>query len=171
MAFEVRAEVKQIVKKPLSQFWADQVRGVFNNRASEAVEELRRGTPEGATGQLAAGWDYVPARKSAGVKEFRTTIVNTAENAQFRIVGRGPGKFPPGAPIEAWVKKKVGGTEREVKSLTYLIRRKIAREGTERWKAKENWAGLQPNGKFGPDSPVAKAQVKIAADLKALKIK
>jgi len=50
--------------------------------------------------------------------------------------GRRPGKFPPVAPIRRWVELKLhqrSGSIRsnELDSVTYLVRRKIARKGTK----------------------------------------
>jgi len=40
--------------------------------------------------------------------------------------------WPPVAPIERWVKKKLGITDSvELRSVTYLVRRKISKVGTE----------------------------------------
>ena len=170
---EVESNLKAIVpgfaKK--SEFWQAQVRDVFNRNADRAVEELRSGSPVGATRQLQEGWQSTPARKSGNVSEVSVKITNTAPNAYYRIAGRGPGGFPPSAPIEAWVRaKSLASGEKEVRSRAFLIRRKIAREGTERWKAKRNWAGLLIGGKFAADSPVAKAENRIRKELKKLKL-
>lgn len=168
--FEVEADIKKIVRKDLSDFWAGKVRDIFNRHAKEAVDELRRGSPIGASGELARGWTYTPSRKSGNVSEFSVNITNTAPNAYFRIVGRGPGKFPPTAPVEAWVKKKLKGSPADIRNRVFLIRRKIAEEGTERWKAGKNWAGLKRKGGFEPDSPIGRAKAKIQADLRSLKL-
>jgi len=53
--------------------------------------------------------------------------------------GRKPGKFPPS--LINWVRQKLGLEEREAKQVDFLIRRKIAREGTEIFKDKTK--GLQ----------------------------
>ncbi len=166
MATNVEVTIKKRVKGSLSDFWQGRVRDTFNLHAGEAVEELRQGSPDGATGELAKGWAYVPARKSSGVKEFRVSITNTAPNAYFRIIGRGPGKFPPNAPIEAWVQKKFSGTPKEIKQRAFLIRRKIAREGTARWRSGKNWAGFKRNGTFDNTSPVTRVETRIAVDLR-----
>jgi hypothetical protein len=170
MPTDVKVTIKKQVKGGLSDFWSTKVRDTFNLHASEAVDELRQGSPQGATGELAQGWGYTPAKKSGGVKEFRVSITNSAPNAYFRIIGRGPGKYPPNAPIEAWVRKKFSGTPREIKQRAFLIRRKIAQEGTERWKLGKNWAGFKRNGTFDPTSPVSRAETRIAADLRKLKV-
>ena len=45
--------------------------------------------------------------------------------------GRSPGKFAPVDSIQEWVKTKLGITDsREIRSIAYLVNRKIAIEGT-----------------------------------------
>ena len=54
------------------------------------------------------------------------------------VNGRGPGKFPPIKMIESWIRIKpirIIGERISVSSLAFLIARKIAREGTEIFKA------------------------------------
>jgi len=46
--------------------------------------------------------------------------------------GRGPGKFPP--TLIGWIKNKLGLEGTEAKQVDFLVRRKIAREGTEIFK-------------------------------------
>ena len=43
--------------------------------------------------------------------------------------GRRPGKFPNVAALRAWVKRQINPPENEVKSVTYLVGRKIATDG------------------------------------------
>lgn len=38
--------------------------------------------------------------------------------------------WPPRGPIEAWVRRKLGVSEREVRSVAFLVARKISRVGT-----------------------------------------
>ena len=45
--------------------------------------------------------------------------------------GRKPGKFPPLAPIELWVRRKLNVPEAQVESVAFLVARKIARSGTK----------------------------------------
>lgn len=79
-------------------------------------------------------------------------VVSSVPYAQVQDVGRRPGKMPPEEPIRRWVELKLfkrggmmkkilesqgrkrarkGERERTVASLTFLIRRKIGREGTK----------------------------------------
>ncbi|MEL6225341.1 MAG: HK97 gp10 family phage protein [Cyanobacteria bacterium J06627_8] len=117
-------------------------RTIYDDEALELADRLQQASPVGATGELKAAWDVIPARRQVG--DIRVAVINTADNAYSRIVGRGPGKFPPVEPVEAWVRTKVGGSEEERRRATFLIRRKIAREGTERYKRKDNILRIQP---------------------------
>jgi hypothetical protein len=53
--------------------------------------------------------------------------------------GRGPGKFPP--TLVDWVRLKLGLEGREAKQVDFLVRRKIARQGTEIYRNKSK--GIQ----------------------------
>jgi hypothetical protein len=50
------------------------------------------------------------------------------EYLYFLDQGRGPGKFPPS--LLGWVRSKLGLEGREAKQVDFLVRRKIANEGT-----------------------------------------
>ncbi len=55
--------------------------------------------------------------------------------------GRAPGKFPPVQPIRDWVRNKLGVEDSQVNSVSYLVGRKIANEGTEIFK--DNSKGIR----------------------------
>lgn len=59
--------------------------------------------------------------------------LNLPEYAYYVEHGRGPGKYPPLQAIENWVEVKhiVPRQDYTVKQVSYLIARKIAREGTQ----------------------------------------
>ena len=61
--------------------------------------------------------------------------------------GRGPGKFPPLQAIENWIEVKhiVPREDYSVKTVSYLIARKIAREGTQGKHALEGTIDLIKN--------------------------
>lgn len=78
----------------------------------------------GASRQFLLGWRFdLPAGTRP---ELVGTLTNDAPHAYYAEHGRGPGRMPPDEPIRAWVRAR-GIDERAV----FLIRRKIAREGTE----------------------------------------
>ena len=59
-------------------------------------------------------------------------VVKGPEEVKFIENGRGPGKFPPVNVMQDWVKRKLGETELpRVKTLAFLIGRKISIEGTK----------------------------------------
>lgn len=66
-----------------------------------------------------------------------SVILNVADYYKWVELGRKPGKFPPIAKIQQWIKDKpiipreIGGRLPTEKQLSYLISRKIANEGIE----------------------------------------
>lgn len=65
--------------------------------------------------------------------------------------GRKPGKWPPFAPIALWVKRVLRPPLSKLAGITFLIQRKIGREGTKgRWMARDGWAAALPavRGRF-----------------------
>jgi hypothetical protein len=64
-----------------------------------------------------------------------------SESIYFLDQGRAPGKFPPS--LMAWVRDKLGLRGAEADQVNYLVRRKIANEGTEIYKNKSK--GLELN--------------------------
>lgn len=98
----------------------------------EMAQYLQESSPRGISPpgeSLKGGWDIVPARKVRGLMTYEGAVVNLTPNAYNRLRGRGPGRFPPfqkGSPLEQWA--KAHGIP------AFLVARKIAREGTDRWK-------------------------------------
>lgn len=98
----------------------------------ELAQFLQDNSPRGvspASESLKGSWDIIPARKVRNFFYFDGAVINKAANARNRLEGRGAGKFPPfgpGTPLAAWA---------DAKGIPpFLVARKIAREGTERWK-------------------------------------
>ena len=145
---------------------ANQARSIFVDEMLTAAEELQRLSPVGATGDLQRGWDVTQPRRSPVSFEIAGSVANAAPNALNRIVGRGPGTPPPIAPLKAWVAAK--GLPAGV---AYAVAKKIAKEGTDRWRSQSNFAGLTRLGKVTADSPIYAAQQRIAERIKRLKIK
>lgn len=120
----------------------------------ELADYLQRESPVGATGELKASWDVVPARKARGViPEVLGKVVNNADASEFRIRGRAPGKFPPygeGTPLHRWA--AAAGVP------AFLVARAIAKRGTERWRqgARGNILREDPRnpGTYAADSPL-----------------
>lgn len=133
----------------------------LNDELVALAVELEALSPKGATGDLARGWDVIPYTRS----NQRGEVVNNADQAFSRIVGRPPGKQPPIQAIAAWARLK--GIP------PYLVARKIGREGTERFKL-----GIQGNilkadpvtGGLALNSPVVLAQRRLTLRIKKIKI-
>lgn len=162
-------ELKAIVDRKLSDFWRRQAREVFDRNAAKLVQELKRVSPVGATGELRDGWQAKPARKLGGVGQYSVDITNRAPNSFYRIVGRGPGRMPPKQPILDWVYAK-GIRGKEAERRAFLIRRKIGEKGTERWMERDNPVGMRRDGSFSPKSPIISIQKQIQAELRRLKL-
>lgn len=66
------------------------------------------------------------------IGELQITI-HLPSYAQYIEYGRGPGRFPPLDAIARWIEVKhiIPRKDTTVPQMTYLIARKIAREGTE----------------------------------------
>ena len=167
---DFRLNVTQSTPVNLDAPFRKRINEIFNKHALDAADKLQQNSPVGATGDLSKGWDIIPARRQSSSFDVSVNVINNVPNALNRIVGRAPGKFPPEAPILAWVQKKLKPEPKRAKGIAFVIRRKIAREGTQRWKAKQNFAGLDLKGKPLPGSPIAKAEAKIAAELNQLKL-
>lgn len=165
MADEFRVSVKLPTAGNLDAKFRKKVNEIFNKNMLDAADELQRMSPVGATKQLKSGWDVIPAKRQSSSFETAVTITNNAPAAINRIVGRAPGKFPPDAPVRAWVKAK-GIDEKRV----FVIRRAIARKGTRRWRDKQNFAGFDLKGNPLPNSPVKKAEAKIQKELDQLNL-
>lgn len=165
MADDFRVDVRLPTQTNLDAKFRKQVNEIFNKHMLDAADQLQKMSPVGATGQLKRGWDVIPARRISSSYETQVTITNSAPAAVNRIAGRAPGKFPPDAPVRAWVKAK-GIDEKK----TFVIRRAIARRGTKRWRDRQNFAGFDTKGNPLPGSPVKVAEAKIQAELDALNI-
>ena len=62
---------------------------------------------------------------------LRGTLAPSVAHGYYVEHGRKPGRFPPRAPIELWVRRKLGvSDDREVRAVGFLVARAIARRGT-----------------------------------------
>ena len=94
--------------------------------SQEAERRVMEKTPVGATSNL-LGSTFAEVR---GVPA-REGVVGW--NAPYGVIvegGRRPGRFPPIGPIELWVRRKLGVSEKKSHSVAFLVARKIARRGT-----------------------------------------
>ena len=134
------------------------------------TQEFQENSPVGATRQLKESWDVqnTPKRVAWGF-EIKSNIVNTSEAARNRIGGRAPGAPPPVQPLQDWViAKGIERNPKKARGVAFAIRRKIMNEGTERYKKRENWVGIDNKGKRIPGGRLEQAEKEIAAKLKAL---
>ena len=162
---EVRVRISESLRSLVPDFVA-QNRTIYDDELLDLADELQRESPVGATGDLKAGWTVVPSRRRIG--EITSSVVNTADDAFFRIVGRGPGKMPPEEPIDAWVRSKGGGSESDRRRRVFLIRRKIAREGTDRWRNQDNILGLKRGEGINQSDKVQKTRDRIVRRVNAI---
>ena len=145
-------------------FDSDRVERLLANRAQSNAEtvgidlgaELQQTTPV-AFGQTQAGWDV---DSTGNGFNFDVSVNNAVEYAYYAIAGRGPGKAPPAGPgsgLERWARLK--GLS---KGASFGIARKIALEGTDRWKSRRNALDIDPlTQQLRPSSPVKVAQERL----------
>ncbi len=147
---------------------------IFIDLLLDLASELETGSYVGASkrkGQpsLAEGWDIIAPRKSTLGFEIAAAIVNRSPSALYRVVGRGEGKFPPLEPLRDWVKIKLGETDpKRIRAIAFLIGRKIANQGTNRFAQKKNYIGLNTDGTLTQGSIVEEYQRLIEEALKRI---
>ncbi len=120
---------------------------VYIDALLDAADEFQQNSPVGATGELKSSWDVTRPKKQAVTFQIDASITNTSERAGNRIAGRAPGAAPPIEPLQDWVIAKGIATEpKRARAISFAIARKIAREGTQRHKAGDNWVGIRSDG-------------------------
>lgn len=85
--------------------------------------------PVGATGLSRQAWGTNVQR---GVTAVKGTVTNPLDYALFVDKGRAPGKPPPIAPIELWVRRVLGIPAPESRSVAFLVARAIGKRGTKK---------------------------------------
>lgn len=127
---DLHIDVEQ--KKPVNaEAMEDQADATIEGGLTEMGQLLERTvkeeTPLGAT-KLLRGSIFSELR---GVPVRELIVSSTQPYAPPVERGRQPGKFPPLGPIVLWVRRKLGaGSEKEARSIAFLVARKIARKGT-----------------------------------------
>ena len=112
----------------------------------EETQYYQENSPVGATKELIAGWDITPAKKQSNLFSYvRFSIKNDSNRSVNRIGGREPGKMPPIEPIAAWAAVVLGDA-----SAAYPVAKKIAKEGTQRYRDGDNWVGSDYKGSVIP---------------------
>lgn len=155
----------------LADEFAAQCRAIVDEESLNLAVELEARSPVGATKQLSQGWDIQQTSRRRNNLDLRFRIVNNADAALFRLRGRPAGRMPPSEALEQWVRVKLRVDPQRVKSVAFLVARKIAREGTKRYKEQDNILGIDPStGELKPDSPVRDTERAIASRINALQL-
>ena len=142
------------------------VQQTFIKELEVTRQQLEEGSPVGATRDLKSSWIVTRPKKVAFGFEIKGSIENLSDRAINRVAGRSPGLPPPVAPLTDWVVAKgIEYDRRRARGIAFAISKAIASRGTQRFRDKDNWAGLSPDGKFIPDGLLDKAQKRIANKL------
>lgn len=86
-----------------------------------------RETPVGATGHLRQSITHDTSASGLAGRVYATDVPLKVASVEH---GRAPGRMPPRAPIELWVRRKLGLWGPDLASAVFLIRRAIGRRGT-----------------------------------------
>jgi hypothetical protein len=123
---------------------------VFTDALLDTADQLQQESYRGATLDLAGSWDINVKQKNNF--QIEGEITNNSDRAINRVAGRGAGKAPPIEPLTDWIIAKGIATDRKrARGISFAIARKIAREGTDRYQANENFLGLNRDGSFKPN--------------------
>lgn len=135
--------------RELAQKYPDAVReeteSVMREITARLEAEVARRTPAGVGGAAGLRGSIHGEVKSFGgsVTGVVGTPLSYGEVIEY---GRRPGKFPPVAPIQLWVQRKLGLSAKDSRSVGFIVARKIAARGFpgahmfgEAWKATEQW--------------------------------
>jgi len=132
----------------LSRLYPDVAKEEIENAldivVSRVSSEIAAATPAGVGG--AAG---LRGSIFGEVRTMGSTITGTVGTpVEYGIVvemGRKPGKFPPIAPIELWVRRILGVPAGQARGVAFVVARKIAEHGTEgAWMFRDTWERLEP---------------------------
>ncbi len=135
--------------------------------AMHASTQMFRGliipaTPVGVSGMLRGG-TAAEVSTSAGAFSIEGRVFNPSAYGLPVELGRGAGKRqPPSSALELWVRRKLGVPDNRVKSVAFLIARKIGRQGT---KAVEMFTKAFASGKGQANAYFDRAASRIAEAL------
>lgn len=106
-------------------------RAALYQEAERVMAASKQEAPVGVDGVLrASGFVELPKRVGQG---WRVTLGYGGASKSYAAViheGRKPGSMPPSKALEPWVRKKLGVPSNEVRSVAYLVARKIKMQGT-----------------------------------------
>lgn len=134
--------------------------------AMHASTQMFRGliipaTPVGVSGTLRGG--TAASVSTSGVAySIEGRVFNPVAYGMPVELGRAPGRQPPSSALELWVRRKLDVPENRVKSVAFLVARKIGRQGT---KAVEMFAKAFAQGKATANGYFDRAAARIAAEL------
>lgn len=144
------------------------VQDIFEEELLETADYLQKESYVGATRQLKEGWTVTPPKRDAFTFSLRASIYNTADNAIFRLAGRAEGRFPPIESIFIWVTSKLEPDPKQARRIAFLVARKIASSGTQRYRDRTNVAGINRDGTLQENSPIRMAEERIAKRISQL---
>lgn len=128
MSLDIRVEDARLRQAAMR---APQIIGAELNRAVtgitlDAETGVIAATPVGATGHLRQSITHQVSGSGIAVtgRVYSTDLPIKVASVEH---GRGPGRMPPIAPIELWVRRKLGGDRR----VAFLVARAIGRRGTK----------------------------------------
>ena len=154
---------EKLIRQQFTKRLSD-INRIINKELKRLIAELSADSPK-ASGLLAKSWDFVNDSKLDGQgRGLRLAIrlFNTAPQSYFRIVGRKGGTMPPLRAIRSWCKRK-GISDKAA----YAIARKIAKQGTKRYRTGENVLDINPKTqKFKRTSPYIRTLERILQLLK-----
>jgi hypothetical protein len=145
-----------------------QVYDIFEDELLETADYLQQESYVGATRELKEGWDIQLPRRETVTFAIEGKIVNRADNAIFRLAGRAEGRFPPMQPIFEWVSAKIESDPKQARRIAFLVARKIAMAGTQRYRERSNIAGINRDGTLQENSPIRMAEERIAKRISQL---
>lgn len=151
---------KEVYRQGFYQTFVDALEGV--------AEEYRNESYIGVTGDLRDSWRATYPRKEAFTFTVKGAIVNESDRAVNRIAGRPPGKATPVDSLTPWVQKKIEPNPKKARGIAFAIAMKHKREGSKRFREKENFLGIDTRGlPRNQDSRILLSEKQIAAKLKA----
>lgn len=112
--------LSELVKALLADFAESTIEGIKTNIRTKSVTSFGA---MNASGKMAESLKY-------RIDNEGLTIFSTEQFFTVLETGRKPGKRPPIAVVEQWIKDKPVGSDINPKSLAFLIARKIGEEGS-----------------------------------------
>lgn len=162
-------------------FDASKLSGELRTKAFDIIEDeflvaladLQRNSPVGASDangepSLKNSWDIETIRDVSG--EIVVNIINPVAAALNRLEGRKQGRQPPSEALIPWVRFKLGINDpKRVRSIAYLIARKIGRKGTVR--SNRNFKEFDPmTGEPAKNSAVLRAVARIQKKIENIQL-